>query len=125
MRHRNSGRKLNRTSSHRRALFANMSQALLEHEQIKTTLAKAKSLRPVVEKLITQAKRGQLAQRRRVAAFLYNPLIVQKLFSTIAERYRERPGGYTRIIHAGTRYGDAAPMAFIELVERQQSSKEE
>ena len=123
MRHGMSGRKLNRTSSHRKALFANLASALIKHEQIKTTLPKAKDLRPVVEKLITQAKRGTLHDRRLVYAFLRDDAIVAKLFSTIGERYKTRQGGYTRVLKAGFRYGDCAPMAVIELVDRDVSAK--
>ncbi len=123
MRHGMSGRKLNRTSSHRRALFANMAAALIKHEQIKTTLPKAKDLRPVVEKLITLGKDGGLANRRRAHAMLRDDVIVAKLFSTLAERYTSRQGGYTRVLKAGFRYGDAAPMAVIELVDRDPAAK--
>ena len=123
MRHGMSGRKLNRTSSHRKALFANLAAALIKHEQIKTTLPKAKDLRPIVEKLITSAKRGTLHDRRLVYAFLRDDAIVAKLFSTIGERYKTRQGGYTRVLKAGFRYGDCAPMAVIELVDRDISAK--
>jgi large subunit ribosomal protein L17 len=123
MRHGLSGRKLNRTASHRRALFANMASALIKHEQIKTTLPKAKDLRPIVEKLITLGKQGGLANRRRAHAVLRDDVIVAKLFSVIAERYATRAGGYTRVLKAGFRYGDAAPMAVIELVDRDVSAK--
>ena len=123
MRHGMSGRKLNRTSSHRKALFANMAAALFKHEQIKTTLPKAKDLRPIAEKLITQAKRGTLHDRRLVYAFLRDDAIVTKLFTTIAERYKTRQGGYSRVLKAGFRYGDCAPMAVIELVDRDVSAK--
>lgn len=123
MRHQMSGRKLNRTSEHRKALFANMATALLKHEQIKTTLPKAKDLRPVVEKLITLGKSGTLANRRRAEAALFDTEVTKKLFSTLADRYKDRNGGYIRIIKAGMRYGDAAPMAFIELVDRDESAK--
>lgn len=118
MRHGVSGRKLNRTSSHRKAMFANMAHALIKHEQIKTTLPKAKDLRRVVEKLITLGKRGDLHARRQAASVLRDNVLVGKLFSEIAERYAERPGGYTRVLKAGFRRGDMAPMAFIELVDR-------
>ena len=123
MRHGMSGRKLNRTSSHRKAMFANMAAALFKHEQIKTTLPKAKDLRPIAEKLITQAKRGTLHDRRLVYAFLRDDAVVAKLFSTIAERYKTRQGGYSRVLKAGFRYGDCAPMAVIELVDRDVSAK--
>lgn len=123
MRHGMSGRKLNRTSSHRKALFSNLAAALITHEQIKTTLPKAKDLRPVVEKLITLGKRGDLHARRQAAAMLRDDAVVRKLFSVIADRYKDRQGGYTRVLKAGFRYGDAAPMAMIELVERDLSAK--
>jgi large subunit ribosomal protein L17 len=123
MRHGLSGRKLNRTKSHRKALFANMATALLKHEQIKTTLPKAKDLRPVAEKLITLAKRGDLHARRQAAAIIREDDVVRKLFSVLAERYKDRTGGYTRVLKAGFRYGDAAPMAVIELVDRDLSAK--
>lgn len=118
MRHRKSGRKLNRTSSHRKAMFMNMSQALIKHEQIITTLPKAKDLRPIAEKLITLGKRGGLANRRLAIARLQDKPLVDKLFGELAERYAERPGGYVRVLKAGFRTGDAAPMAVIELVDR-------
>ena len=123
MRHRKQGRKLNRTQSHRKAMFMNMSVSLLTHEQIVTTLPKAKELRAVVDKLITLGKRGDLHARRQAAAQLQNNETVQKLFSTLAERYKERPGGYTRVLKAGFRYGDNAPMAVIELVDRDPDAK--
>jgi large subunit ribosomal protein L17 len=123
MRHGMSGRKLNRTASHRKALFANMAAALIKHEQIKTTLPKAKDLRPIVEKLITLGKQGGLANRRRAYAVLRDDVIVSKLFGAVAERYAGRAGGYTRVLKAGFRYGDAAPMAVIEFVDRDVSAK--
>ncbi len=123
MRHRLSGRKLNRTSSHRKALFANMASALLKHEQITTTLPKAKELRPVVEKLITLGKQGDLSARRRAMAVLRDETVTGKLFATIAPRYSERNGGYTRVLHAGFRHGDMAPLAVIELVDRDPDAK--
>jgi large subunit ribosomal protein L17 len=123
MRHGLNGRKLNRTSSHRRSLFANMAAALLKHEQIKTTLPKAKDLRPVVERLITLGKHGGLANRRRAHAMLRDDAVVTKLFGPLAERYSARAGGYTRVLKAGFRYGDAAPMAVIELVDRDPAAK--
>lgn len=123
MRHGMSGRKLNRTSSHRRAMFANMANALIKHEQIKTTLPKAKDLRPYAEKLITLAKRGDLHSRRQAMAKLRDKTVVSKLFSVIAERYADRSGGYTRVMKAGYRYGDSAPMAVIELVDRDEDAK--
>jgi large subunit ribosomal protein L17 len=118
-----SGRKLNRTSTARKALFANLTVALLKHEQIKTTLPKAKDLRPVAEKLISLGKRGDLHARRQAIAYLRDEKIVGKLFSVIAERYKTRNGGYTRVLKAGFRHGDCAPMAIIELVERDVSAK--
>ncbi|MDB2414255.1 50S ribosomal protein L17 [Rickettsiales bacterium] len=123
MRHGIKGRKLNRTKAHRRALFANVAAALLKHEQIKTTLPKAKEIRPIVEKLITLGKRGDLHARRQALAFIYDEAQVNKLFDSLAKRYKDRNGGYTRIIKAGFRYGDASPMAIIELVDRDESEK--
>ncbi len=123
MRHRMSGRKLNRTKEHRKAMFSNMAAALIKHEQITTTLPKAKDLRPVVEKLITLGKRGRLHDRRRAFAMLRDDSTTAKLFDTLAERYAERSGGYIRVLKAGYRYGDAAPMAVIELVERDEDAK--
>jgi large subunit ribosomal protein L17 len=123
MRHRVSGRKLNRTSSHRRAMFANMATALLKHEQITTTLPKAKELRGVVEGLITLGKRGSLHARRQALTLVRDEVIVGKLFSVLAERYQGRQGGYTRVLKAGFRYGDMAPLAVIELVERDPAAK--
>ena len=118
MRHRRAGRKLNRTASHRRALFANMSAALIKHEQIVTTLPKAKELRRVADRLITLAKRGDLHARRLAIARVRDEAMVKKLFETLGPRYKDRPGGYTRVLKAGYRYGDSAPMAVIELVDR-------
>ena len=123
MRHRKSGRKLNRTSSHRRAMFRNMATALLKHEQIKTTLPKAKELGPVVEQMITLGKRGSLHSRRQALSYLKDEAIVRKLFEGLAERYESRAGGYTRVLKAGYRYGDSAPMAYIELVDRDEDAK--
>ncbi|MGE4278363.1 MAG: 50S ribosomal protein L17 [Magnetospirillum sp.] len=123
MRHGMSGRKLNRTSSHRKAMFSNMVVALLKHEQIKTTLPKAKDLRPIAEKIISLGKSGTLHDRRRAFAMLRDDAVVAKLFSVIAERYKDRQGGYTRVLKAGFRYGDAAPMAVIELVDRDPAAK--
>ena len=123
MRHGMSGRKLNRTSTARKALFISLAHALIKHEQIKTTLPKAKDLRPVAEKLITLGKRGDLHARRQALAVLKDEKIVGKLFSTIAERYKTRNGGYTRVLKAGFRYGDCAPMAIIELVDRDVAAK--
>ncbi|MEI8394221.1 MAG: 50S ribosomal protein L17 [Rhodospirillaceae bacterium] len=123
MRHGVSGRKLNRTSSHRKAMFSNMAVALIKHEQITTTLPKAKELRPIVEKLVTLGKKGGLHNRRRAYAVLRDDSIVTKLFTTLSARYGSRPGGYTRVLKAGFRYGDAAPLAVIELVERDLEAK--
>jgi large subunit ribosomal protein L17 len=123
MRHRVGGRKLQRTSSHRTALFRNQSAALIKHEQITTTLAKAKELRPYVEKLITLAKKGGLANRRLAHSRLLDETQLKKLFEVLAERYAGRNGGYTRIIKAGIRSSDAASMAIIELVDRDVSAK--
>jgi len=118
-----SGRKLNRDSSARKALFVSLSNALLKHEQIKTTLPKAKDLRPVVERLITLGKRGDLHARRQAYAFLRDDKVVAKLFAEIGPRYKARNGGYTRVLKAGFRYGDCAPMAIIELVDRNPAAK--
>jgi large subunit ribosomal protein L17 len=123
MRHRVGGRKLQRTSSHRAALFRNMAAALIKHEQITTTTAKAKELRPYVEKLITLAKRGGLSNRRLAHARLLDETQLRKLFDVLAPRYAERAGGYTRVIKAGIRASDAAPMAIIELVDRDVDAK--
>ena len=123
MRHRMSGRKLNRTKEHRKAMFSNMAAALIKHEQIKTTLPKAKDLRPIVEKLISLGKRGRLHDRRRAFAMLRDDATTAKLFDTLADRYADRSGGYTRVIKAGYRYGDTAPMAVIELIERDEDAK--
>ena len=123
MRHGNAGRKLGITSSHRKAMFANMACALIKHEQITTTLPKAKDLRPIVEKLITLGKKGGLANRRQAFATLRDDAIVAKLFGTLAERYQKRAGGYTRVLKAGVRYGDAASMAVIEFIDRDPEAK--
>lgn len=123
MRHGMSGRKLNRTSAHRKAMLGNMAAALVKHEQIKTTLPKAKELRPVVEKLITLGKRGNLHARRQAISLLGDAKLAAKLFDTLAPRYAERHGGYTRVLKAGIRYGDNAPMALIELVDRDPEAK--
>lgn len=123
MRHKLSHRKLNRTSSHRKAMFANMSSALIKHEQIRTTLAKAKELRPIVEKLITLGKKGSLHARRHAISRLAPDAYIDKLFGEVAKRYESRNGGYTRIIKDGNRYGDSAPMAYIELVDRDINAK--
>ena len=118
MRHLKSGRKLNRTSSHRKAMFSNMTASLIEHEVIKTTLPKAKELRRVAEPLITLAKNDSVANRRLAFSRLRNDLAVGKLFAELGPRYQERPGGYMRILKCGFRTGDAAPMAIVELVDR-------
>lgn len=123
MRHRTSARKLNRTSSHRKALLKNMANSLLNHEQIITTLPKAKTLRPYVEKLITFAKKGGLHSLRQVISKQGDQEVVKKLFSELKDRYQTRNGGYTRILKAGFRYGDSAPMAVIELVDRNPDAK--
>ncbi len=118
MRHRKYGRKLNKTPSHRKAMFANMAAALVKHEQIVTTLPKAKELRRVVDRLITLGKRGDLHARRQAISHMRDKAMVAKLFETLGPRYQERNGGYTRVLKAGFRYGDSAPMAVIELVDR-------
>jgi large subunit ribosomal protein L17 len=123
MRHGISGRKFSRTSSHRKAMFDNMAAALLKHEQITTTLPKAKDLRPIVEKLITLGKRGGLHCRRQALSMLQDTKVTEKLFSTLATRYGARQGGYIRILKAGFRYGDNAAMAVIELVDRDPAAK--
>ena len=123
MRHRVAGRKLQRTTAHRNALFRNMAAALIKHEQITTTLAKAKELRPYVEKLVTLAKKGGLSNRRLAHARLMDDAQLAKLFDTIAPRYAERSGGYIRVIKAGIRSSDAAPIAIIEFVDRDTSAK--
>jgi large subunit ribosomal protein L17 len=125
MRHRNQGRKLGRTSAHRGAMFANMAAALIKHEQIKTTLPKAKELRPIVEKLVTLSRRGasDLHARRQALSQIKDETQVKKLFDVLGPRYAERPGGYTRVLKAGSRYGDKAEMAFIEFVDRDESAK--
>ncbi|PQM28298.1 50S ribosomal protein L17 [Sphingopyxis lindanitolerans] len=123
MRHKSGGRKLQRTSAHRTALFRNMSAALIKHEQITTTVAKAKELRPYIEKLITLAKRGGLANRRLAMSRLMDDTQLVKLFDVLAERYKDRNGGYTRVIKAGIRASDAAPIAIIEFVDRDVDAK--
>ena len=123
MRHGVAGRKLGVTSSHRQAMFRNMAVALIKHEQITTTLPKAKELRPVAEKLITLGKRGGLHARRLAYAQLRDDVIVEKLFGALAERYRSRQGGYCRVLKAGVRYGDAASMAVIEFIDRDAGAK--
>ena len=123
MRHRQAGRKLNRTSSHRKSLFKNMAQALIKHEQIVTTLPKAKELKRVIEKLITLGKKSNLHARRLAFNQIRDKEMVSKLFGTLAPRYSDRSGGYSRVLKAGFRYGDSAPMAVIELVERDETAK--
>lgn len=123
MRHAKAGRKLNRTSSHRKAMLGNMAVALIKHEQIVTTLPKAKELRPFVEKLVTLGKKGDLAARRRAYAQLPEEKWAAKLFDALAERYADRPGGYTRVLKAGFRFGDNAPLAVIEFVDRDEDAK--
>ena len=123
MRHRQAGRKLNRTSSHRKSLFKNMAQALIKHEQIVTTLPKAKELKRVIEKLITLGKKSSLHSRRLAFNQIRDKKMVSKLFGTLAPRYSDRNGGYSRVLKAGFRYGDSAPMAVIELVDRDETAK--
>ncbi|TKZ21007.1 50S ribosomal protein L17 [Shimia litoralis] len=123
MRHARGYRRLNRTHEHRKALFSNMAGSLIEHEQIKTTLPKAKELRPIIEKMVTLAKRGDLHARRQVASKLKEDKDVAKLFEVLGPRYKERTGGYVRIMKAGFRYGDMAPMAIIEFVDRDVDAK--
>ncbi|MFN0263907.1 50S ribosomal protein L17 [Tepidamorphus sp. 3E244] len=123
MNHGKSGRKLNRTASHRKAMFANMAASLLTHEQIVTTLPKAKDLKPIVDKLITLGKRGDLHARRQAISQIGDEDAVKKLFDTLAGRYKDRNGGYTRVMRAGFRHGDNAPVAVIELVDRDESAK--
>ncbi|HEX4297340.1 MAG TPA: 50S ribosomal protein L17 [Devosia sp.] len=123
MRHGNTNRKLSRTASHRKAMFANMSAALIKHEQIVTTLPKAKELRPIVEKLVTLGKRGDLHARRQAIAQVRDETQVQKLFGVIGPRYKDRQGGYIRILKAGFRYGDNAAVAVIEFVDRDTTAK--
>ena len=123
MRHKRNHRRLNRTSSHRKAMFANMAASLIKHEQIVTTLPKAKELKPVADKLITLGKKGGLHRRRQAFAQLRDDMAVAKLFDALAERYKERPGGYVRVLKAGLRYGDNAPLAVIEFVDRDEAAK--
>ena len=123
MRHGKAHRKLNRKSQHRRAMFANMAAALIKHEQILTTLPKAKDLRPIVEKLVTLGKRGDLHARRQAVSKLRDLAMVKKLFDVLGPRYKERQGGYTRVLKAGFRYGDSAPVAVIEFVDRDEGAK--
>ena len=123
MRHGSGHRKLGRTASHRTAMFANMSASLIKHEQIVTTLPKAKELRPIVEKLVTLGKKGGLHARRQAIGFLRDPYVADKLFTTLGPRYSKRNGGYLRVLKAGFRFGDAAPMAVIEFIERDSAAK--
>jgi large subunit ribosomal protein L17 len=123
MRHRMQGRKFNRTKAHRRALFANLAISLIQHEQIKTTLPKAKDMRRIIDRLITLSKKGSLHNRRQALAMLRHPEAVKKLFSVFPKRYEKREGGYSRVLKAGFRYGDAAPMAYIELIDRDHKAK--
>jgi len=123
MRHRKSGRGFSRTSSHRQAMFENMAASLLKHEQIRTTLPKAKDLRPIVERLITLGKRGGLHARRQAIAEIRDVAMVRKLFDVLGPRYKERHGGYTRVMKAGFRYGDNAPLGVIEFVDRDVDAK--
>src|SRR5262249_18078023 len=123
MRHGNAHRKLNRTAEHRRAMFGNMAAALIKHEQIVTTLPKAKDLRPIVEKLVTLGKRGDLHARSQAITEIRDVAMVKKLFDVIGPRYKERNGGYTRVLKAGFRYGDSAPVAVIEFVDRDVDAK--
>jgi large subunit ribosomal protein L17 len=123
MKHNITHRKLNRTSSHRKAMMMNLSNALIKHEQITTTLPKAKELRPFVEKIITMGKKGDLESRRKAIAILQDLKNTKKIFDTFADRYKERSGGYTRIIKVGNRFGDNAPTAIIELVDRDEDAK--
>ena len=123
MRHGIAHRKLNRTASHRKAMLANMAASLIKHEQITTTLPKAKELKPYMDKLVTLGKKGDLHARRQAISKIRDKQQVSKLFETLGPRYSERPGGYTRVVKAGFRYGDAAPMAIIELIDRDPAAK--
>ena len=123
MKHNIKHRKLNRTSSHRKALLMNLSNALIKHEQITTTLPKAKELRPFIEKIVTLGKKGDLSARRKAMSILQDEKMTKKIFATIADRYSERSGGYTRIIKLGNRFGDNAPTAVIEFIDRDQDAK--
>ena len=123
MKHNINSRKLNRTSSHRKSLLMNLSNSLIKHEQIKTTLPKAKELRPFIEKIITLGKKGDLESRRKAISILQDIKNTKKIFDNFAERYKERKGGYTRIVKIGNRYGDNAPTAIIELVDRDEEAK--
>jgi len=125
MRHLNAGRKLNRTSAHRKALFRNLVTSLLEHEHVRTTDAKAKELRGVADRMITLGKRGTLHARRQALAFIRSETVVKKLFDEVAARFKDRPGGYTRVVKLGHRHGDAAPMSIIELTDRGEAAKAE
>jgi large subunit ribosomal protein L17 len=125
MRHLKAGRKLNRTGAHRKALFRNLVTSLIEHEQVRTTDAKAKELRRVADRMITLAKRGSLHARRRALAYIRSRRVVAKLFDEVAGRFRERPGGYTRTVKLGHRHGDAAPMSVIELTDRGEAARAE
>ena len=123
MKHNIKQRKLNRTSSHRKALLMNLSNSLIKHEQIKTTLPKAKELKPFIEKIVTLGKKGDLSARRKTMSILQDAKMTKKIFETLADRYNERNGGYTRIIKLGNRYGDNAPTAVIEFVDRDEGAK--
>ena len=123
MKHNITNRKLNRTTSHRKALLMNLSNALIKHEQITTTLPKAKELRPYVEKIITLGKKGDLESRRKTISILQDEINTKKIFSTFAQRYKDRVGGYTRIVKIGNRFGDNAPTAIIELIDRDEEAK--
>ena len=123
MRHNNRGRKFHRTAEHRKAMFMNLAGALIKHEQITTTLPKAKDLRPIVEKLVTLGKRGDLHARRQAIAEMRDLAMVKKLFDVLGPRYKDRNGGYTRVLKAGFRYGDSAPVAVIEFVDRDVEAK--
>ena len=125
MRHLKAGRKLNRTSAHRKALFRNLVTSLIDHEQVRTTDAKAKELRRFADRMVTLAKRGSLHARRQALAFIRSRRVVAKLFDEVAPRFRERPGGYTRMVKLGHRHGDAAPMSIIELTDRGEAAKAE
>jgi large subunit ribosomal protein L17 len=125
MRHLKAGRKLNRTAAHRKALFRNLVTSLIEHEHVRTTYAKAKDLRRIADRMITLGKRGTLHARRQALAYVRSQTVVAKLFAEVAARFRERPGGYTRVVKLGHRHGDAAPMSIIELTDRGEASKAE
>jgi large subunit ribosomal protein L17 len=125
MRHLNAGRKLNRTGAHRKALFRNMVTSLFEHEQLRTTDAKAKELRSIADRMVTLGKRGTLHARRQALTYIRSATVVKKLFDEVAPRFRDRPGGYTRVIKLGHRHGDAASMSIIELTDRGEAAKAE